>query len=354
MPYTRRDLLKAGALSAGSVLLNPLARTPRCLAAPAAVPPHLTGYEAEYRQDPRAAALKWFRDAKFGLFVHYGMLSPIPGGKRAVLAGKATLDGILEKFKAEKFDADLLADLAVEAGMRYVNFTPLHHGGLHLYRTKHGKPNIMDTPARRDLVAEMAEACSKRKLGFFLYVYCGIQDTRPWKIKRNHAILREYLTQYGPIAGLWFDSIHVYYRRPELFPRLSETYAMIRELQPHCLISFKHGANGEEDFLAPEHKPHPPSANKHLTEEVKRKLTGKPVEICTTLQVDPKTGSGAVMWFNNENARHRTPDEVMKLLADCKSRGDNLLLNTGLRGDGSVPPADLATLKEVGKRLRAK
>ncbi|MBN2291747.1 MAG: alpha-L-fucosidase, partial [Pirellulales bacterium] len=326
MSHTRRDLLKIGAIGAGSIILHPMAQTPRCPAATAKIPPHLTGYEDEYKKDPRAAALKWFRDAKFGLFVHYGMLSPIPGGKRAVLAGKATLDGILEKFAAEKFDADLIADLAIEAGMKYLNFTPLHHGGLHLYRTKNGKPNIMDTPAHRDLVAELAEACRKRKLGFFLYVYHSIQETRPSKIKRNHAILREYLTQYGPLAGLWFDSIHVYYRRPELFPRLSETYAMIRELQPHCLISFKHGATGEEDFLAPEHKPYPPAENKHLPEDVRRKLAGKPVEICTTLQVDPKTGSGAVMWFNNENARHRTADEVMKLLADCESRGHNLLL----------------------------
>ena len=69
-----------------------------------------------------------------------------------------------------------------------------------------------------------------------------------------HAQLRELLTQYGPVAGIWLDPIMGYYARPDLFP-IEETYALIRSLQPQTLIAFKQGANGFEDFVAPERFP---------------------------------------------------------------------------------------------------
>ncbi|MCX7048266.1 MAG: alpha-L-fucosidase [Candidatus Sumerlaeota bacterium] len=315
------------------------------------MPVYLKGYEEAYRKDPRAAAIQWFMDAKFGLFAHYGLMSLSPGGKARPLPSGVTLADLARRFTAEKFDAGALADLAVAARMRYINFTPYHGGGPYMFRSQVAHPTSLELPAKRDLAGELAEACRKRGLGLFLYVHAGITRSNAETLARNHAILREWLTQYGPIAGLWFDTVADYYDHPEYHPKLLETYALIRSLQPQCLISYCHGATGEEDFLATEHSLRPPSQNSHLTAEARRKLETKPAEICTTLQLDQKDGKGTKMWFDVEGAYHRNPEEVWKLLAGARRDKANLLVNTGLRGDGSVHPDDEKTLREIGRRL---
>ena len=102
-----------------------------------------------------------------------------------------------------------------------------------------------------------------------------------------HAQIRELLTNYGPVAGFWFDPIMGYYSRPDLFP-MEETYAMIRSIQPGVLIGFKQGANGEEDYVAPERKPraHPKAARSPRRWE---RNEGKEIEICGDA---PATGVG--------------------------------------------------------------
>ncbi len=111
---------------------------------------------------------------------------------------------------------------------------------------------------------------------------------------------------------------------------LAEQYALIRALQPQALISLCEGANWQEDFLAMEH---------HLRQARHPAVADAPREICTTLQVDAETGRGQSHWFDNKpHARRRTPDDVEALLAMTASHQANLLLNTGLRGDGSLDP----------------
>ncbi len=346
LPFRRRDFLRTAA--AACLGLPSFARhlySQTGGARPeAVVPAYLKGYETLYAQAPRGAALKWFAAAKYGLFLHYTLGSLVPGGKAEIKkSGSLDWKEIFKKFTAEKFNADAIADLAVAAEMKYVNLTTRHLGGMCLYRTATTDFTSVNSPARRDLVGEMADACRRRGLGFFTYVPPETARTDEVIFKTNQTQLRELLTQYGPLAGMWFDGINYYYKEPEQYARLRETFALVRSLQPQTLISFKNGALGEEDFLAPEHTFK--RVRGKQSPEAWEKLKDKPVEICATMQDKNQ-------WLNAEGARHKTPEEVLKVLRTTRNQGYNLLLNCGLRGDGSVHPQDEAALRAAGERLR--
>jgi len=256
--------------------------------------------------------------------------------------------------------------------MRYVNLTTKHLGRLALYRTKTTDFTSLNAPAGRDLVGEMAKACAKRGLGLFLYVSPETARTDGGFFELNRTIIRELLTQYGQIAGMWFDGIGHYHREPENYTRLSETFALVRELQPQCLISFKEGAMGQEDFISPEHFLLPaPIAwdtplrqkrwdirlerwNRQGRERWEKYFKDKPAEINTTMQVcQNRDGVGSPGgWINDERARHLSADEVIYLLGIARRLDANLLLNIGPRADGSIHPEDARALREVGRRIR--
>ncbi len=340
------------------------------------------------RQNP--SGIEWFRNAKFGLFMHYGLYSQLGRGEWVMLREKIPLtqyEQLRNSFRPDKFDANQIASLAVDAGMKYVNLTAKHHEGFCLFRTRQTTYNSADAPARRDLVHELAEACSKRNLGLFLYYSMGADWHHPWFLDPSagwefyrpayavkpaqykwrkdsdfrhyidyvHAQLRELLTQYGPLSGIWFDPLMGYYARPDLFP-MDETYRLIRSLQPHCLVSFKQGATGNEDFAAPERQ----AAGIHSYDSIlpaRRanaqavaarawdKNRSKPVEICDTMQ------PGVWGYNRSDDHKHRTAPEVLALYHQARARHANLLLNTGLLPDGSVFPQDQDTLRQVGRTI---
>jgi alpha-L-fucosidase len=342
------------------------------------IPPYLTGYEKLYEKDPRVAAVEWFRNAKFGLFVHYALASLLEGGKWEYVelsekdGAERVNERLFREFKAEKFDANKICDLALAANMRYVTFTTSHLGRLRMYKTEVTDFTSLNSPAKRDLVAELSQACQERELGLFLYVPPETAQTDDNNMRQNHTTLRELLTQYGPIAGIWFDGISGFYKNPGDYERLSETYELIRSLQPQCLISLKEGAIGEEDFITPEHFLLPAPIKWDTKERQdrwqirlerwerqsrqgwERFFKHKPAEVNTVMQeCYNRDGIGqAGGWINDESARHLTADEVVYLLEKARSLGANMLLNIGPRGDGSIHPHDEKTLREVGRRLR--
>ena len=278
-PTRREFIAAAGALVIPSV----------CTPTPAAgkVPSHLKNYERLYSQDPRAASVEWFSQARFGMNIHYGLYSLLGRGEWVMWEENipiAEYEKLVPEFTAKKFDADLITDLACEAEMRYVTFVSRHHDSFALWDTKQLAWNSMHSPARRDFLGEMAEQCRKKALGLFVYYSYALDWWHPYFYPRQflyyarpdypqpeprykwtkdadfahymeyaHAQLREILTNYGALAGIYLDPIIGYYARYDLFP-IEETYAMIRKLQPHALISFKQGATGTEDIACPEHK----------------------------------------------------------------------------------------------------
>ena len=334
-----------------------------------AIPSYLAGYAKQFEEDPNAAAVQWFQDAKFGLFLHYGLYSLLERGEWVQLKEKihvAEYAKLKDKFTAENFDANKICDLAVAAGCKYVNITTRHHDSFCLFKTQQTDFQSLNSPAKRDLVGELVEACNQRGLGIFFYYSHGrdwrhphapnnwgwggsarpkYKEDEPFYVQGEKHDLQKYvdfmsaqieelLTQYGPVAGIWLDGHATPMSRKKKMHlwKLPELYKQIRDTQKQTLISYKGGVTGTEDFFAPERK--------------WNKASEQPVELCDTLQ--PHS------WGCNksDNGKHKKADQVMQMLERAKKLNANLLLNSGPLPDGSIPKEDIATLIEVGKRLR--
>ena len=210
------------------------------------IPSHLKSYGELYGKNPLEAALKWFKDAKFGLFVHYALASLLKCGKPGLIelmdnkkylienleASPEELDepdlseeekkkcletknDLMSRFTAENFDAEVICDLAEAANMRYVTFTTRHLGGMYMFDTSVTEFKVTNSAAGRDLVKEVSEACARRGLGYFHYVPPHFARTDSEHFKRNHTMLRELLTNYSSVVGIWFDGIGKYHQNPE-------------------------------------------------------------------------------------------------------------------------------------------
>jgi len=335
-----------------------------------AVPSYLKGYEAAYKKDPRAAAVQWFRDAKYGLFLHYGLYSLL-GRHEWVqlreLIPVAEYEKLKDRFTAEKFNADAICAFAKECGMKYINLTTRHHDSFCLFRTAQTPFSSVNSPARRDLVGEMAAACAEHGLGFCLYYSHGRDWRHPhapnngewggsarpkydppepsYAYGKDHdlqkyvdfmaAQITELLTQYGPVASIWLDGIGVLLHGKKEAFNCQKLYDVVHSLQPQVLVSYKQGLLGTEDYFAPEHK-------------AIDNPSGKPMEVCTTMCQDP------VSWgYRKESAgRHKTEEQVWETLRAARQKGCNLLLNTGPLPDGTLDPEDTQVLLRVGARLR--
>ena len=339
------------------------------------VPLYLKDYSELYKTNPKEAALKWFMEADFGLFLHYGLYSLLGRGEWVQYVEKIPVTEyalLKDQFTAEKFDADFITDLALEAEIKYINITTRHHDSFCLFETKETDFNSVNSPAKRDLVAELAKACQKKGLGLCLYYSHG-RDWRHAHAANNenwgglprppydppepeykygeehdlnkyvdfmHVQITELLTNYGPIASIWLDGSSVPMSRDHSDFRLDETYALIRKLQPQCLISYKWGVHGNEDFITPELQ-----SVKSKPEKFQKVLeTGKPLEFCYHIA---KWG-----YHKDLHGKHRGADSLWKDLEFAGSYDANLLLNTAPRPDGSIDSQDIESLRELGKRIR--
>lgn len=360
------------------------------------IPYWLSDYQDLYKESPRKAAQSWFSDAGSGMFVHLNLASLCEYGKadyllwangeapdrlldyvgisRLVYEKAENLDSLLfTRYLLPEFDAGEICQLAVDAKMKYITFTTQHLGRCYNFNTAVSDFNSMKAPMQRDLVKELAEACREHNLALFLYVPPEFAKTSPDRRELNIQILEELLTGYGPIGGIWFDGIGDYYRQPENYTRLSETYDFIRSLQPHCLISFKEGATGDEDFLSPEHFMLPfeyefdtPGRQERYQIRVDRWFGKnrndirweqfgqfKLREVNTVMQ--ECNGRDAMHvpsgWINDESARHWTDQEVYYWLSYSRHTGSNMLMNIGPRADGSIHPDDVKALTMLGQMI---
>jgi alpha-L-fucosidase len=338
------------------------------------------------KNDPRETNRKWFADAAYGMFIHYGLFSQLGRDAWAMYHEQIPLaeyEKLAASFAPRAFDADFITDLACDAGMRYVNLVNCHHEGFCLWDSAVEPFNSYRT-CGRDLVRELADQCARKKLGFFAYFTHALNWRHPFSLSRDlfeyarpnyplpepryrltrpqevdrfwewsHACLNELCHLDFPLTGIWLDIILAWYLVPDLVP-IHETYRRIRAARPEALIAYKQGATGDEDFAAPEF--HFRSLGDALRSQGKPAAAdradrawqlnrGKHNEICTTLQ-----DNGAWGWV--EGAPHKTADQLWRSLAYARANKCNLLANVGLLPDGSVHPADVVTLRAVGQRLR--
>ena len=347
------------------------------------VPAYLAEYRSLWEDTPRQAALQWFREAKYGLFMHFGLYSLL--GRHEWVQHReqirvAEYESLLRSFKAQRFDPDWIADFAVQCGMKYVNITTRHHDSFCLWDTDQTEFNVMNTPCGRDLVGELAEACRTRGLGLCLYYSHGRDWRHPHAPNNDrwggaarpeyhtpeptyatppaHDLdlylefmteqITELLTRYGPVAAIWLDGIGTPLHPkdqngapiPDFDPRTDgdafrcqELYDHIHSLQPQVLVSYKQGYLGTEDFWAPEH-----SGGSRFGAD----FADKPGEVCTT------AGGG---WGYTAGNDYWSADELWTKLQETNASGSNLLMNVGPLPDGAFPEQAVNTLREVGRRL---
>jgi alpha-L-fucosidase len=351
------------------------------------VPSHLRNCERLCVAEPRASSLEWFAQANWGLFIHYGLYSLLGKGEWAQFHQKIPLaeyERLFDQFTAKRFDAEFLTDLALEAGMSYLTLVTCHHEGFCLWDSPTESFNSMRSPAKRDLVRELAEACARKGLGFFTYYTFMLNWRHPYFLSRQVLDMarpdypqpesrylfrdmsdfgryvdymlghvRELLTMFGPTAGMWLDIIMAYYALGDIVP-VRRTYDLVRALAPHALLAFKQGATGEEDFATPESRFHSleEAAGKRYgpeaaarAREAWQKNCHKHNEVCVPLQ---KSGG----WGYNADAAHMTVDELLERLGHARANNCNLLANIGPLPDGSVHPDDVRALREAGERIR--
>ncbi len=342
-------------------------------------PDFLKNFRDVYRQSPREATLRWFNSARYGLFVHYGLYSLLGRHEWVQFREKipvAEYAKLKDSFYADNFDAFRIASFAGDCGMNYINITTRHHDSFCLWDTKETGFNSVNSPADRDLIKEMEEACGKYGLGLFLYYSHGRDWKHPhapnndewggkarpayeppepsYKYGEKHDLniyldfvkkqVTELLLNYPSIAGIWLDGSAVTLSGDASKFKCQELYDHIHKTHPHALVSYKQGITGTEDFFAPEHKVPAYSGDKKTTGKIGDR--NKSIEICTTMIEEPMS------WGYMKGARHKNAAQVWEQLKIACESGANLLLNTGPGGDGGLDPADEKALREAGEKLR--
>jgi len=308
--------------------------------------------------EARKARLAWFHEAKYGLFIHWGVYA-IPAGewKGARIPGigewimfRARIpvpeyEQLATQWNPVKFDAEAWLQLAKDAGMKYIVITSKHHDGFALYDSKVSRWDAVDaTPSKRDILKELAAACAKHgmPLGFY---YSQAQDWHDpngagntWafgpddkkdfdKYLREKAEpqVRELLTEYGPVALVWFDTPRM--MTPERAQRFTD---IVRSLQPKTLIDGRLGAAG--DYLT----------------------TGDnviPADVQSTAWEVPATLNHT--WgYRKDDHDWKSPGDVTFKLVDIVSKGGNYLLNVGPMADGVIPQPSQDVLRTVGRWLK--
>ncbi len=325
--------------------------------APAAV-----GQPGEPVPGGRLAAREWFRDAKFGMFIHWGVYSQLAQGEWVMenrSISVAQYEWLASAFNPVKFDAKEWVALAKAAGVRYITITSRHHDGFSMFATAATKYNIVDwTAFRRDPLKELAEACRAQGIRLLFYYSqldwhhpdyfprgrtgrgVGRPETGDWSAYLDFMDrqLEELLTHYGPLGGIWFDGM---WDKPEADWRLDRTYALIHRLQPAALIVPNHHKAplpGEDVQTFEQDLPGANTAGFNTKE-----IGALPLETSLTM-------NGA--WgFNITDRRFKSTRELIHTLVRAAGNGANLLLNIGPRPDGTIQPEAVERLREIGQWL---
>ena len=302
------------------------------------------------------AARTWFQDSKFGLFIHWGIYSVLGAGEwvmeergPASYTGRPGIpasqyDRLAAQFNPTQFDAREWVALAKASGMKYITITSKHHDGFAMYDSSLTDWNIVDrTPYGRDVLAELAEACREEGLKLFFYYSqldwrhedyfprgrTGRQAGRPengnWDnyIDFMNGQLRELLTNYGEIGGIWFDGMWDKWDAPW---RLDETYRLIHQLQPQTLIGSNHhlAPLPGEDFQSFEHDL--PGAN----------TTGYNTTEIGTLPFETAETINQSWGFNLTDHDYKSTDDLIRYLVNAAGRNANFLLNVGPMPNGKI------------------
>ncbi len=313
--------------------------------------------------------MAWWREARFGMFIHWGLYA-IPAGE---WNGKTSHGEWImntaqipvteyEKFRARfdpaRFDAHEWVRIARDAGVRYIVITTKHHDGFCLFDSALTDYDVMSTPFKRDIMKELVEAC--RESGIRIGRYHSIMDwhhpdylpRREWEKRSTQGAsfdryvqylkgqVRELLTKYGPIDVMWFDG---QWEGTWTHERGLDMYRYVRSLQPDIIVNNRVDKGGGDfqltrdasfagDFGTPEQEV-PPTG-----------LPGVDWETCMTMNDH---------WgYNSHDENWKSSEQLIRMLADVASKGGNLLLNVGPTAEGLIPVPSVERLAAMGRWLK--
>lgn len=307
---------------------------------------------------------EWFQDAKFGLFVHWGVYSILGNGEWVMHNTKIPIkqyEKLPGFFNPVNYDPSEWVRIAKEAGMKYITITSKHHDGFAMYDSEISDYDITDkTPYEKDVLKALKEECDKEGIKLFFYYshldwhhpefykggktggdYLGRTGERDFSeyIEYMNTQLEELLTGYGDVAGIWFDGI---WDNLDAEWELQKTYELIHRLQPGALIGNNHhlAPKPGEDFQMFE-KDLP---GKNTTGWAADQTVGLlPLETCETI-----SGNGS--WgFNIYDKKTKSVEDLIKYLVRAAGYNSNFLLNVGPMPDGNIRPEHVSVLKEMGK-----
>ncbi|MCB9844678.1 MAG: alpha-L-fucosidase [Phycisphaeraceae bacterium] len=327
------------------------------------------GSHAAATQPDDDARMRWWREARFGLFIHWGLYSTLEGQwngqtnhaewiRTTAQIPIDQYDTLLDRFNPVRFDADAWCEMAARAGMKYIVITTKHHDGFALFDSGVSEFDVMSTPFHRDIMKELSE--SARRHGLKICWYHSIMDwhhpdylpRRAWEqaqrpvgdadmaryIEYLRAQVRELLTRYGDIGVMWFDGEWESTWTREMG---NELYALCREVQPDVIVNNRvskgragmagmtTGDGFAGDFGTPEQEV--PSTG----------FPGVDWESCITMNAN---------WgWNRADRNWKSSDDLIRMLVDIASKGGNLLLNVGPRPDGTFPDEAIERLDAIGR-----
>lgn len=311
-------------------------------------------------------ARKEFQDAKFGIFLHWGLYSMLATGEWTMTnkdLNYREYQKLAGGFYPSRFNAHDWVVAIKASGAKYICFTTRHHEGFSMFHTKYSDYNIVDaTPFKRDIVKELADECHKQGIGIHFY-YSHIdwwREDAPWgrtgrgtgrsnpngdwksyyQFMNNQ--LTELLTNYGKVGAIWFDGWWDQDQNPSFDWQLPEQYALIHKLQPACLIGNNHHQTPfeGEDFQMFE---------RDLPGENTAGLSGQqisrlPLETCETMNG---------MWgYKITDQNYKSDTTLVHYLVGAAGRNANLLMNIGPQPDGCLPEVAVERLKKMGEWMK--
>ncbi len=310
----------------------------------------------------RVAARQWFRDAKFGMFIHWGVYSLLGQGEWVMQNREIpvpTYEWLASTFDPVKYDASAWVSVAKAAGVRYITITARHHDGFSMFASDATRYDIVHwTRFARDPLKELADACRAQGIRLFFYYSqldwhhpdywprgqtghaTGRPESGEWSryLDFMNAQLTELLTHYGPLGGIWFDGM---WDKPDADWQLARTYALIHRLQPAALIVPNHHQAplpGEDVQTFEQDLPGANTAGFNTTQ-----IGALPLE--TSLTMNRSWG------FNITDHAYKSTRELIGTLVRAAGNDANLLLNIGPRPDGTIPPEAAERLREIGHWL---
>ncbi|WP_258960810.1 alpha-L-fucosidase [Paenibacillus aquistagni] len=299
--------------------------------------------------------MKWWTDAKFGMFIHWGLYA-IPGkGEWHMYGAKIPVkeyERLADEFEPQAFDAKTWVAIAKRAGMKYIVITAKHHDGFAMYDSKTEPFNMVQaTPYRRDPLQELAQVCREEDIKLCFYyshvidwhhphsVHNAANNTWDYNMGEKHfptywnelvkPQIQELLTQYGDIGLIWFDTAGGLSYEDSI-----DMMNHVRRLQPNCLMNSRVSHyKGLGDYQSKGDNETP--------------MYGEDTRLWETPMTLNETWG-----FSPRDQRWKTTDSLIRKLVNIVSKGGNLLLNVGPSPQGIIPEESVQRLEQIGDWLR--